>query len=309
MFEIKVGSRESKLACWQALWVMKKLEEAWPGLKCRLVTFKTKGDKILDVPLAKIGDKGLFTKEIEFALKDGTIDLAVHSMKDMPTKLPEGLTIGAMGIREEPGDVLISKKGYTVHNLPLNSKVGTSSLRRKAQLKGARPDLEIVDLRGNVPTRLAKMEREKMAAIVLAAAGVKRLYNSDILGKLIPYDVCLPAVGQGVIGVEIRENDPKIAEIVAAINHPTTEIAVRAERAFLKALEGGCQIPIGALGTVEGNSLVLKGMVGSLDGKQILRDAISGNSENPEEIGEKLAQKLLAQGAGTILQEVRSKND
>lgn len=308
MIEIKVGSRESELARWQARWVIQALEKAWPGLSCRLVTLKTKGDKILDVALARIGDKGLFTKELELALLDGAIDLAVHSMKDMPTTLPEGLVIGAIGPREDPADVLISPEGYTLATLPIKARVGTSSLRRKAQLAYARPDLELVDLRGNVPTRLAKMERDGLTAIVLAAAGVKRLNHGQVLGEPIPYHICLPAVGQGAIGVEIRAGDRRVAELVAAINHPPTATAVRAERAYLRALEGGCQVPIAALATVEDTALVLQGMVASLDGREMLRDIASGSTRDPEAAGRELARKLLARGAGEILQEVKAQS-
>ncbi|MGI9862578.1 hydroxymethylbilane synthase [Moorella naiadis] len=307
MIELKVGSRESELARWQARWAIQALEKAWPGLHCRLVTLKTKGDKILDVALARIGDKGLFTKELELALLEGAIDLAVHSMKDMPTLLPQGLAIGAVGQREDPADVLISRDGYTLASLPIKARVGTSSLRRKAQLAYARPDLELVDLRGNVPTRLAKMERDGLAAIVLAAAGVKRLYHGQTLGEPIPYHICLPAVGQGAIGVETRADDRRVTELVAAINHHPTAAAVRAERAFLRALEGGCQVPIGALATVEDEALVVQGMVASLDGREMLRDIASGSTRDPETAGRELARKLLVQGAGEILQEVRAK--
>ncbi|MDN5345063.1 MAG: hydroxymethylbilane synthase [Clostridia bacterium] len=307
MKEIKVGSRESELARWQARWVMEALKQAWPEVTFRLVTLKTKGDKILDVALARIGDKGLFTKELELALLDGVIDMAVHSMKDMPTSLPAGLSIGAVGPRENPADVLISPAGYTLATLPVKARVGTSSLRRKAQLAHIRPDLELVDLRGNVSTRLAKMEREGMAAIVLAAAGIKRLNHGRLLGEPLPYHLCLPAVGQGAIGVEIRAGDGEIARLLAAINHAPSAAAVRAERAFLGALEGGCQIPIGALATVEGDALVLQGMVASLDGRQVIRDIASGGTAHPETAGQELASKLLARGAGAILQEVRNK--
>ncbi|WP_258360549.1 hydroxymethylbilane synthase [Moorella sulfitireducens (nom. illeg.)] len=308
MQEIKVGSRDSELARMQARWVIEALEKAWPDLTCRLVTFKTKGDKILDVALARIGDKGLFTKELEVALLDGVIDMAVHSMKDMPTSLPEGLVIGAVGPREEPADVLISPAGYTLATLPVKARVGTSSLRRKAQLANVRPDLELVDLRGNVPTRLAKMEREGLEAIVLAAAGVKRLNHGRLIAEVLPYNICLPAVGQGAIGVEIRAGDEKIARLVAAVNHPPTAAAVQAERAYLRALEGGCQVPIGALAVVESESLVLMGMVASLDGRKVLRDFISGSTANPEASGRELARKLLARGADALLQEVRLKS-
>jgi hydroxymethylbilane synthase len=306
MLAIKVGSRESELARWQARWVMECLRQAWPDIALRLVTLKTKGDKILDVALARIGDKGLFTKELEQALLDGTIDMAVHSMKDMPTSLPAGLTIGAIGAREDPADVLITPAGYNLASLPVKARVGTSSLRRKAQLANARPDLELVDLRGNVPTRLARMEREGLDAIVLAAAGLKRLNHGRIPGEAIPYHLCLPAAGQGAIGIEIRADDARIARLAAAIDHPPTAAAVRAERAYLRALEGGCQVPIGALAAVEGEALVLQGMVASLDGRQLLRDFVSGSTFNPEAAGQELARKMVARGAGAILQEVRS---
>ncbi|MBE3572074.1 MAG: hydroxymethylbilane synthase [Moorella humiferrea] len=307
MREIKVGSRDSELARWQARWVIESLAKAWPDLTFRLITFKTKGDKILDVALARIGDKGLFTKELEVALMDGVIDMAVHSMKDMPTSLPKGLKIGAVGRREEPADVLISPAGYTLNTLPIKARVGTSSLRRKAQLAHFRPDLELVDIRGNVPTRLAKMEREGLAAIVLAAAGLKRLNLNRIHGETLPYSICLPAVGQGAIGVEIRADDEEMARIVAAINHAPTAAAVYAERAFLRSLEGGCQVPIGALATVEGEAMIIQGMVASLDGRRVLRDFVSAATSAPEAAGRELARKLLARGAGTILEEVKLK--
>lgn len=307
MREIKVGSRDSELARWQARWVIESLAKAWPDLTFRLITFKTKGDKILDVALARIGDKGLFTKELEVALMDGVIDMAVHSMKDMPTSLPKGLKIGAVGRREEPADVLISPAGYTLNTLPIKARVGTSSLRRKAQLAHFRPDLELVDIRGNVPTRLAKMEREGLAAIVLAAAGLKRLNLNRIHGETLPYRICLPAVGQGAIGVEIRADDEEMARIVAAINHAPTAAAVYAERAFLRTLEGGCQVPIGALATVEGEAMIIQGMVASLDGRRVLRDFVSAATSAPEAAGRELARKLLARGAGTILEEVKLK--
>ncbi|WP_338835020.1 Porphobilinogen deaminase [Moorella humiferrea] len=307
MREIKVGSRDSELARWQARWVIESLAKAWPDLTFRLITFKTKGDKILDVALARIGDKGLFTKELEMALMDGVIDMAVHSMKDMPTSLPKGLKIGAVGRREEPADVLISPAGYTLNTLPIKARVGTSSLRRKAQLAHFRPDLELVDIRGNVPTRLAKMEREGLAAIVLAAAGLKRLNLNRIHGETLPYSICLPAVGQGAIGVEIRADDEEMARIVAAINHAPTAAAVYAERAFLRSLEGGCQVPIGALATVEGEAMIIQGMVASLDGRRVLRDFVCAATSAPEAAGRELARKLLDRGAGTILEEVKLK--
>jgi hydroxymethylbilane synthase len=300
-----VGSRDSDLARWQARWVMTALKEFYPGLQLELVTLKTKGDKILDVALARIGDKGLFTKELEQALQKGTIDIAVHSMKDVPTVLPPGLTIAAIGPREDPADVLLSSRGYTLTSLPVKGRLGTSSLRRKAQIWHWRPDLEIVDLRGNVPTRLAKMEKERLDGIVLAAAGLKRLQRGHLIAEYLPYDICLPAVGQGAIGIEARADDKRVLDLVKIFNHPETSACVQAERAFLRELEGGCQVPIAALGRVEGDCLLLQGMVASLDGRELLRDLETGLASRPEEVGKRLAAKLLKRGAEPILKGVR----
>lgn len=300
-----VGSRDSELARWQARWVMTALKEFYPELQLELVTLKTKGDKILNVALARIGDKGLFTKELEQALQKGTIDIAVHSMKDVPTVLPPGLTIAAIGPRENPADVLLSSKGYTLTSLPVKGRLGTSSLRRKAQIWHWRPDLEIVDLRGNVPTRLAKMEKERLDGIILAAAGLKRLQRVHLITEYLPYDICLPAVGQGAIGIEARAEDKRVLHLVKVFNHPETFACVQAERAFLRELEGGCQVPIAALGRVEGDCLLLEGMVASLDGRELLRDLETGVISQPEVVGKRLALKLLKQGAEAILKGAR----
>jgi hydroxymethylbilane synthase len=306
--EIVVGTRDSALALWQTNWVVESLKELNPDLNFRIVEMKTQGDKILDVALAKIGDKGLFTKELEVAMIDGTIDFAVHSMKDLPTKLPEGLKIGAICERYEPGDVVISHKGYTLANLPQGAKVGTSSLRRKAQLLKYRPDVNIQDLRGNLNTRLAKLEREDFDAIILAAAGIERLGWKDKITERIDYNISLPAVGQGSIGIEIRENDEFVQEVVGKLNHDPSQIAITGERALLRKLEGGCQIPIGSLGVVEGDNLTLHGVVASLDGKQLLRTQVSGNIQEAEALGIKLAENLIAMGAEEILKQVRLEN-
>ncbi|MHB1418630.1 MAG: hydroxymethylbilane synthase [Bacillota bacterium] len=303
--EIVIGSRESALALWQTQWVMETLERLHPTCRFRVEKFKTQGDKILDVALAKIGDKGLFTKELELAILEGSIDLAVHSMKDLPTQLPEGLTIGAVCPREEPNDVVISHKGYRLDTLPVGAKVGTSSLRRRSQLLQYRPDLVILDLRGNLNTRIAKMEREDMDAIILAAAGVKRMGWADRIVELIPFNVCLPAVGQGSIGVEIREKDDEIRDIVSLLNHRDSALAITAERALMRQLEGGCQIPIGALGQVEQESLQLDGLVASLDGKRVIRASLQGSVKNAADIGRRLADDLKGMGASEILAEVR----
>ncbi|MDN5347788.1 MAG: hydroxymethylbilane synthase [Clostridia bacterium] len=302
--ELIIASRASELARWQARWAMERLQAARPGLKCRLLTLKTKGDKILDVALARIGDKGLFTKELEQALLRGEADIAVHSMKDVPTVMPEGLKITVLGPREDPSDVLVSPYHYTLAGLPLRARIGTSSLRRKAQLWHHRPDLEIVDLRGNVPTRINKMMAENLDGIVLAAAGLRRL-NYACWGERLPYSLVLPAVGQGAIGLESRVGDQQVDALLEAVCDPGVSAAVLAERAFLRALEGGCQVPIGALGQVEGDCLLLQGMVASLDGRRMLRDFITAPASRPEEAGKRLAEKLLSQGADAILAEVR----
>lgn len=305
MREIIIGTRESALALWQTDWVLKALKEAHPELTFTVKKIKTKGDKILDVALAKIGDKGLFTKELETAMLQGEIHLAVHSMKDLPTVLPAGLTIGAITKRAEPGDVLLSLQGYNLTTLPQGAKVGTSSLRRRAQLLNFRPDLHIVDLRGNVGTRITKMEKEGLDAIVLAAAGVARLGYDHLVTQRIPYDLCLPSVGQGAIGVEIPEERPEIAAVVAKIHDRDTAAAVLAERAFLRTLEGGCQIPIGALGQVEKEEILLQGLVASLDGTQVVRGSAKGSIHEPDKLGKELAAQLLSQGAADILKTLR----
>ncbi len=303
--EIVVGTRDSALALWQTNWVVETLREIFPEYSFKVIEMKTQGDKILDVALAKIGDKGLFTKELEVAMIDREIDFAVHSMKDLPTKLPEGLTIGAICKRVEPGDVLISKNGLTIEELPKGAKVGTSSLRRRSQLMNYRPDLQIEDLRGNLNTRMAKLETQDYDAIVLAFAGVDRLGWGEKITQRIPYEISLPAVGQGSVGIEIRENDEEILNIVKRLDDLDSSLAIRAERAFLRTLEGGCQIPIGSLATVEADTITLKGLVASLDGTTILKDEITGSVEDPEKLGNDLAQRLIKQGASKILCEVR----
>lgn len=305
MREIVIGTRGSELALWQTNWVLKELTRICPEFTFRIKKIKTQGDKILDVALAKIGDKGLFTKELELSLLKGEIDLAVHSMKDLPTKLPSGLTIGAICRREEPRDVVLSYQGYTLDTLPVGAKVGTSSLRRKAQLLKYRPDLNIVDLRGNIDTRIKKLKNEGLDAIILAAAGVHRLGYQELITQYIPLEVCLPAVGQGSIGIEIREGDQEIYEIVKKIADPHATAVINAERAFLQTLEGGCQIPIGAYGKIEGEDLHLSAFVASLDGKKVIKDVIVGPMNKAVMLGVSLANKLLNKGAAEILNQVR----
>lgn len=303
--EIIVGTRESSLAMWQTNWVVDSLKKMNPEYTFQIVSMKTQGDKILDVALAKIGDKGLFTKELEVAMLNREIDLAVHSMKDLPTVLPEGLTIGAMCERVDPRDVVISREGVPLGQLPEGAMIGTSSLRRCAQLLNYRPDLQLEPLRGNLNTRMAKLERNNLDAIILAAAGVERLGWGDRITERLSIDVCLPAVGQGSIGIEIREGDQEVSAVVQKINHAPTWAAITAERALLKKLEGGCQIPIGALGTVDGDQLTLRGVVAGLDGQELIRDQISGPVAEAAALGVNLALRLLEMGADKILRTVR----
>lgn len=303
--EIVIGSRDSNLAMWQSEWVAKQLRSCNPNLPIVINGMKTKGDNILDVALAKIGDKGLFTKELEHALLEGRISLAVHSMKDLPTELPGGLMIGAICEREYPGDVLISKNGAKLKDLQAGARIGTSSLRRRAQLLNYRPDFKMLDIRGNLTTRLRKLKELDLDAVVLAYAGIKRMGFEHLISDYIPFNICLPAVGQGSIGVELRADDRATMHVISAIDHKITRIAIEAERSFMKRLEGGCQVPIGALGRVENGHLTLEGTVAELHGTQVVRQSISGPAEKAGQLGEKLAEILLEQGAGEILARAR----
>jgi hydroxymethylbilane synthase len=291
---------------WQANHVAARLRSAESGITIRLETIKTTGDKILDVPLAQVGGKALFVKEIEEALLEGRVDLAVHSMKDVPTDLPPGLAIVAVTEREDPLDVLISRTGRGLQDLPRGARVGTSSLRRQAQLLHYRPDLAIISLRGNLDTRIRKLYSEGLDAIVLAAAAIKRLGWTDCITEFLPPEVCLPAIGQGALGVESREpraasREPSLQRIVAVLDHPETHAAVFAERAFLRRLEGGCQVPFAAHAEVGGGRILLRGLVASPDGKRILRGERSGVCEECEGLGTALAEDLLDRGAGEII--------
>lgn len=302
-----IGTRGSKLALWQANWVKSELEKLQPGLKIELNIIKTTGDKILDVALAKVGGKGLFVKEIEEALMASQADIAVHSMKDVPTELPEALHLKSICKRENPGDALISKNKVKFEQLPKNAHIGTSSLRRSCQILQKRPDMKISSLRGNLDTRLRKLHEGLFDAIVLAVAGLKRLgFESDIT-EVIPPETMLPAIGQGAVGIECRVKDPWINELVGKLNHQETAVAVHAERAFLKRLEGGCQVPIAAYGRFYKGKLLLDGLVGSPSGDKVLRDKVEGSPEQAESLGVKLAEKLIRQGAGDILAEVYGK--
>ena len=301
---LKIGTRGSKLALWQANWVKSALENAHAGLAVDLVIIKTKGDKILDVPLAKVGGKGLFVKEIEEALLDGRIDLAVHSMKDMPGDIPPGLCIGPVPQRELPLDVLISRGGDKLADLQQGASIGTSSLRRSAQLRHLRPDLEITGLRGNLDTRLRKLDEGQMDAIVLAAAGIRRLGLEDRVTEYLAPGDMLPAVAQGALCIEIRESDHATDQLVNILNHPETRTVVLGERAFLHRLEGSCQIPVAGYGTLEDETFTIKGLVANLDGSQVIQATATGAAGRAREVGIELAEKLLARGADRILEEL-----
>ena len=303
MKNIRIGTRDSQLAMWQAEWVQSQLAMLYPQLKFELVPMKTKGDKILDVPLSQIGDKGLFTKELEHGLLNNELDMAVHSLKDMPTLLPTGLTISAFCQREEPRDVFLSKNGVTLENLPSGSIIGTSSLRRKSQLRHYRSDLNFMDLRGNLQTRWRKLLESDMDGIVLAAAGVKRLGWEERITQILPENIMLSAVGQGSIAIEIDATRSDIHELLSRLNHVETEQAVRAERALMRKLEGGCQVPIGALAQVVEGQIILRGMVASLDGDRLIKAEAKGT--NPEDVGHDVANRLITLGANEILAEIR----
>ncbi len=302
---IVIGTRGSKLALWQAEWVKSEIVRRNHSLEVELNKIKTTGDKILDVPLAKVGGKGLFVKEIEESLLRGESDLAVHSMKDMPTDLPEGLHIGAVLVREDPRDAFITKDGKgTFMGLPRGANVGTSSLRRSCQLLSARPDLKITSLRGNLDTRLRKLDEGQFDAIILAAAGVKRLGFGSRITEVLDVAVSLPAIAQGAVGIECRADDDFINSIIKPLIHRETVICVTAERAFLKKLEGGCQVPIAAHATLKGEELQIEGLVGSVSGDRILKSRIEGKAGDAESLGVSLAEELLSKGADKILAEV-----
>ncbi len=299
-----IGTRGSQLAIWQAEWVQAQLNRLAPEVTVVLKRIQTSGDKIQDVPLAKVGGKGLFVKEIEEALLRKDIDLAVHSMKDMPAMLPNGLTIICVPEREDPRDALLTSDGKKLDALRLGARVGTSSLRRQSQLLHVRPDLQIEMLRGNVDTRLRKLQENHFDAIVLAASGLKRLGWDAHITECLSVDVSLPAIGQGALGIEGREDDDFVRNLVAKLEHHQTRMTVTAERALLKRLEGGCQVPIAGHAVLEGESLMLDGLVVSLDGKRYVRYSLSGSKFEAESIGIKVAEELLARGAQPILQEI-----
>lgn len=302
---IVIGSRGSELALWQANHVKKLIEKKHCYVQVDIKIIKTTGDKILDVALSKIGDKSLFTKELEIELLERRVDLAVHSLKDLQTKIPEGLKLAAVSMRHKVEDVLIArKKGTTVHNLREGAVVATGSLRRKSQLLHLRPDITIVDLRGNVPSRIQKFLKSDWDAIILARAGVERLNLKEYISSYIKTDDILPAVGQGALGIEIHKENTFVDDVIQSIHHEDTYLAVLAERSLLRTLEGGCQVPIGAFAEIKSNGLYLDAMVGSLDGSLTFRKKVRGSKNNSEKIGISLAKDLLKAGARQILNDI-----
>ncbi|EIM40533.1 MULTISPECIES: hydroxymethylbilane synthase [Acinetobacter] len=306
MKTLKIATRQSPLALWQAEHIRARLQELHADLQVELVTFVTQGDKILDTPLAKIGGKGLFVKELEAALLDGRADLAVHSMKDVPMALPEGLSLAVICEREDPLDAFVSNTYASFDELPQGAKVGTSSLRRKSQILKARPDLEIIDLRGNVGTRLSKLDAGNYDAIILASAGLKRLGLADRIRHTLKPAVSLPAVGQGALGLECRDRDQAVLDLILPLLHAETDACVRAERAFNAYLEGGCQVPIAGYATLQDGKIAIEGRVGSVDGATLLKAELQGDVNQAEQLGVALAQNLLAQGAGDLLKALYS---
>ena len=301
---IIIGTRKSLLALWQSNYIKSCLEKRYPELKVELQKIVTTGDKILDVPLAQIGGKGLFTKEIETDLLERKIDLAVHSLKDMPTKLPEGLCLTAVTERAAVGDAFVSNKYRHWADLPQGAIVGTSSMRRRAQLLAKRPDLDIRDLRGNVDTRLRKLDEGKYDAVILAAAGLTRLGHGDRIRETLPCDLCIPAVGQGALAIECREDNTEVRELLGFLNHRETKICTDAERAFLGLVEGGCQVPIGVHADLDGDQLHIQAVIASLDGSRIIRDTLDSLAADAVEGGRRLGTRMLGHGGREILAEI-----
>lgn len=306
---LRIGTRASLLAVTQSTWVKDQIENQYPDTTVELVRITTKGDKILDVPLAKVGGKGLFVKEIEDALLANEVDIAVHSMKDVPTELPEDLHVAIIPERETAADAFVSVHHKSIDHLPQGATIGTSSLRRKSQLAAMRPDLNIRDLRGNLDTRLKKMEQGEYDAIILAGAGLNRLGMQKRITALFTPTQMLPAIGQGSLGLELRKDDTELLEGLQFLHHSHTATTVSAERAFLIRLDGGCQVPIGAHATLDGDKVILTGLVASVDGTTILKDSIEGSAVEAAQLGTQLAETLLDRGGKAILDEVYSAQD
>jgi len=301
---IRIATRKSPLAMWQAEHVAAALKAAHPGLEVEILGMSTQGDKILDTPLAKIGGKGLFVKELEARMLEGDADIAVHSMKDVPVELPEGLHLAVIMEREDPTDAFVSNKFTSLDELPEGAVVGTSSLRRQCQLSDRRPDLEIKSLRGNVNTRLQKLDDGEYDAIILASAGLIRLGFADRIRHSLDTEDSLPAIGQGAVGIECRSDDPRVNALLAPLHHKDTADRVTAERAMNARLEGGCQVPIGGHAILEGDEIFMRGLVGTVDGSEVIRAEIRGSREQAAELGVVVAEELLAHGADTILREL-----
>ncbi len=305
---IKIATRKSPLALWQAEFVKSRLQELHPELAVELIKMTTQGDKILDVPLAKVGGKGLFVKELETGMLNGDADIAVHSMKDVPVEFPEGLHLAVICEREDPRDAFVSNRFKSFDELPIGAKVGTSSMRRQCQITARRPDLQIISLRGNVNTRLAKLDAGEYDAIILAAAGLIRLGFESRIQEFMNTSDSLPAIGQGAVGIECRIEDERVNRFIAPLNHLETSIRVRAERAMNNRLEGGCQVPIGGYAELNEQGIFLRGLVGSVDGKEIISGNVSGLVDDADKLGIELAEDLLSRGAGKILAEVYGAN-
>lgn len=302
---LRIGTRRSPLAVWQAEHIRARLEAAHPGLRCRLVRIVTQGDRILDKPLAQVGGKGLFVKEIEKALLEGRIDLAVHSMKDLPAELPPGLRIGAIPEREDPRDALVCREtNRSLATIPVGARIGTSSLRRAAQLRFHRPDLALETARGNVETRIRRLDEGRFEAVVLAVAGLRRLGLHGRISEILDPETCLPAVGQGVLALEIREDDPETARLVEPLNDPATEACVTAERRFLASMGGSCQIPIAALARMDREAICLTGLVADIEGSRCVRLALVAPPERAASLGAALADRIRAAGGESILRDI-----
>ena len=308
---IRIGSRKSQLALVQTHWVQGELQKRFPEINFEVKTMETQGDKILDVSLSKIGDKGLFTQELEDDMLNGTVDCAVHSLKDLPTRLPEGLMLGCVTERENPADAMVAHEkhaGKNLDQLPEGAVIGTSSLRRLAQLRHHYPSFQFEDIRGNLNTRLRKLDEGQYDAIILAVAGLKRLDMADRIQQVVPADVSLHAVGQGALGIECRSGDDDILAVIKTLEHLPTAQRCYAERAFLRELEGGCQVPIGVNTVIEGDTLTLTGIVASLDGQTVVKDEISGPVTTADEMGTTLAKRARDAGAQAILDTINAEN-
>ncbi|MFM2063572.1 MAG: hypothetical protein RLZZ507_3243 [Cyanobacteriota bacterium] len=304
---IRIGSRKSQLALVQTYWVQEQLQKSFPDINFEVHTMSTQGDKILDVALAKIGDKGLFTKELELGMINQEIDFAVHSLKDLPTNLPEGLALAAITERENPADAVVfheKYKGQSLETLPEGAVIGTSSLRRLAQLRYKFPHFTFKDVRGNLITRMEKLDKGEYDALILAVAGLERLEMSDRIHQILPPEISLHAVGQGALGIECRADDTEVISLLKAIEHPQTRDRCLAERSFLRSLEGGCQVPIGVNTEIVGDNLTLKGIVASVDGQKLVKDTVTGLAKDAEKLGTELANTLRKQGATEILEQI-----